>query len=72
MIYTVIEMQNGSVGGNVWSYTDRNEAESKFHSVLASAAVSSVETHAAVLLSEDGKSLANWCYRHAVEEEEQS
>ena len=67
MKYIVIEMQNGVVGSNVWVYEDRNTAESKYHSVLSFAAVSSVENHAAVLLTEDGVSIAHASYKHPVE-----
>lgn len=67
MKFIVIEMQNGTVGANVWTYTDRNSAESKYHSVLAAAATSAVENHAAVLLTEDGVSLAHASYKHPVE-----
>lgn len=69
MKYIVIEMQNGVVGANVWTYDNRNAAESKYHSVLAVAAVSAVENHTAVLLTEDGVSLAHASYKHPVEEE---
>ena len=67
MKFTVIEMQNGIVGGNVWTYDDRNAAESKYHSVLAVAAVSAVENHTAVILTEDGVALAHESYKHPVE-----
>lgn len=69
MKFTVIEMQNGVVGANVWTYTDRNAAESKYHYVLAAAAVSAVENHAAVLLTEDGLALSHASYKHPVEPE---
>lgn len=64
MKYTVIEMQNGIVGENVWTYNDINEAESKYHSVLAVAAVSNVPIHAAVILNETGFSVRYQCYTH--------
>ena len=67
MKFTVIEMQNGIVGANVWTYDDRNAAESKFHSVLAVAATSAVENHAAALLTEDGAPIAHASYKHPAE-----
>lgn len=66
-MYLVIEIQtdaNGSVGNFVWSYEDQNQAEAKYHSVLASAAVSQIPVHAAVILSNDGRALASQSYIH--------
>jgi len=67
MTYTVIELQNGVVGANVWTYDNINAAENKFHSILAAAAISSVETHAAVLLNDTGFCVKHECYTHPVE-----
>lgn len=72
MTYIVLEIQtNGGVTAIVppLSYTDRNAAESKFHTVLATAAVSTVEEHAAVLLTSDGRVVRNECYRHVTQPE---
>ena len=49
------------------AYYDRNEAEAQFHTILAAAAISEVEEHAAVLLTSDGRVLRNECYRHTNE-----
>lgn len=46
--------------------TNQQEAESQFHLILASAAVSNVEVHSAVILTEDGRNVRNECYRHPV------
>lgn len=70
MTYIVIELQtntDGTVGNLVYSYTDRNEAEQKYHLILSSAAVSQLPAHAAVLLTGDGRMLASQCYRHVEE-----
>lgn len=70
MTYIVIELQtntDGTVSNLVYAYTDRNEAEQKYHLVLSSAAVSSLPAHAAVLLTSDGRMLASQCYRHVEE-----
>ena len=64
MKFAVIEIQNGIVGANVWAYDDQNEAESKYHAILSSAAVSQVAVHAAVLVSEEGFPLMHGCYKH--------
>ena len=65
-MYIVIELQtNGGQTANiVTAHADLNSAESQYHSILASAAVSSVEIHAAVLISDEGFPLKNECYKH--------
>ena len=67
MTYIVIETQtNDGITAIVppLTYTDRNEAESKFHNILSFAATSSVEEHTAMLLTSDGRMIRNECYRH--------
>ncbi len=65
--YVVVEIQtssDGTVGNLVSAYDDRNTAESAFHSILASAAVSDKPVHAAVLLTNDGVLRGAESYRH--------
>lgn len=67
MAFIVIELQtnnDGTVGNLVYAFTNRNEAEQKYHLVLSAAAVSALPAHAAVLLTGDGRMLASQCYRH--------
>lgn len=72
--YVVVEIQtnhDGTIGNLVTAYDDRNSAESAFHSILASAAISSLPLHAAVLLTSAGSLLDTRCYDHqSVDEEE--
>ena len=74
MSYIVIETQTNNGTTTIVPpviYTDRNEAESKFHTILAFAATSSVEEHTAMLLTSDGRLVrTSECYRHAVVEPE--
>lgn len=66
-MYIVIELQKnteGVVSNIVTSYNTLAEAESKFYSVLAAAAVSTVPVHSAVIVSEEGFPVANKCYKH--------
>lgn len=68
--YIVIELQNnadGTVGNLVYAYDSRNEAESKYHLILASAAMSQVPIHAAMLAMTDGTLLASHRYIHEPE-----
>lgn len=64
MKYTVIEMQNGVVGANVWTYDNLPDAESKYHSVLAVAAKSAVNKHGAAILNENCYCVKSECYEH--------
>ena len=73
-MYIVIEiqtMQDGSIGNFVFSYDDRNEAEAKMHTVLATAALSSLPRYAAVLLDNNGSRLGGDVYIHESEPEEE-
>lgn len=64
-MYIVIELQkNGDQVANiVTSHSTRQEAEAKYHTILAAAAVSGVEVHSAVMLSDEGFPLRNECYK---------
>lgn len=70
MKYIVIEIQanwDGTVGNIVTSHDTRAEAESKYHYVLAAAAVSNIMKHTAVIMDEEGAVLGSMCYRHEME-----
>lgn len=68
-VYIVIELQidkDGNVANLVNAYTNVNEAESKYHSVLASAAVSNVYRHSASILDDRGVTIKSESFRHTV------
>ena len=67
MAYIVIELQTSSQGQSsniVTAYDSLAQAESKYHTILAAAAVSSVPHHAAVILDHTGMQLAQRCFEH--------
>ena len=68
-MYIVIELQtnNGEVTTLVNQYTDRREAESKFHQILQYAAQSSVDIHSAVMMDETGMGIRQESYRKVTE-----
>lgn len=69
-MFIVIELQSykdGECGNIVTPFTDRNEAESKYHTILSAAAVSTVYKHAAAMLTEEGVRLKSECYIHEPE-----
>ena len=73
MTYLVIELQtaaDGTVAYIVSTYVDRNAAESQFHTILASAAVSQVPTHTAVLITNKGQVIKRETYYHSPVETE--
>lgn len=65
-MFVVIELQeyNDTLQNLVTAHTTLREAESKYHTVLASAAVSSVPVHSAVLLSGNGNVIKHESYSH--------
>lgn len=62
--YNVIEMQNGIVGQNAWSYDNRPDAEVKLYQVLAEVVKSPVAVHTAMLVTDEGFVLDCKCYKH--------
>ena len=71
--YYVVEIQkneNGEFGHNVfWLYDEnadkaRLKGESKYHEVLAAAAVSNLPEHAAIMFSSEGLPIMHQCYKH--------
>ena len=67
MKYLVIEIQKfdgGTMSTISFSYDDINEAEAKYHSILSTAAISSVPIHSAVLLNETGYHIKHESFNH--------
>ena len=65
----VLEIQTtDTVATLVNSYMDRQEAESKYHAILAAAATSKLPKHSAVMLTSDGYYIKSECYEHDTEE----
>lgn len=73
--FYIIEIQqyaDGNYGHIVHFAFDENptkarlKAEAKYHEVLASAAVSELQSHSATLLTADGRAVMNQCYKHEI------
>ena len=67
MKYIVIEMQKtaeGQVSNLVTAHNTLAEAESKFYTILASAAINDVPVHSAIIVSEEGFPVKHQCYKH--------
>lgn len=69
MSYIVIELQttDGVTATITNSYTSKNEAEQKFHNVLAAAAVSNVDIHSASMIDIYGNVIKCESYEHNIE-----
>ena len=66
-MYIVIELQknaDGHVSNIVTEHASLAEAESKYYTVLAAAAVSKIPVHSAIIVSEEGFPVRNQCYKH--------
>ena len=69
-MYVVIELQKMSDEQLLYlvdTFTDINAAESKYHTVLAAAAISSVPQHSAALLTDQGRTIRFEHYEHGTE-----
>ena len=66
-MYIVIELQKnaeGVVSNIITDHVKLEEAESKYHSILASAAVSTIPVHSAIIIAEDGSPVKHAYYKH--------
>lgn len=72
-MFIVIELQTvgGQTANTVQTKATKAEAMSAYHMILASAAVSDIEYHTAVVMDEQGRYLARECYEHLPEVEEE-
>lgn len=70
MVFYVIEIQTGTESGAVipFSFTDRSQAEAKYHSLLSVAAVSQVPKHGAMMFNDDGFVIKSEVYNHIEED----
>lgn len=72
MKYIVMEIQTfdtGAISTPTYAFDERLSAEAKYHSILASAAVSKLPVHACVLMTSDGRPIVNQSYTHPIEPE---
>lgn len=73
-IFEIQQYANGEYGHIVHFAYDadaskaRLKAESKYHEVLAAAAISELQSHAATLITADGRVIMNQCYKHPLVE----
>ena len=66
-MYIVIELQKdakGKVANIVTEHATKAEAESKYHAVLAAAAVSEIPVHSCIIVSEEAFPVEHKFYKH--------
>lgn len=66
-MYTIIELQteNGQTAVvTPITRETRDEAESEWHRIMSTAAMSTVDIHSAVILNEEGQIIKTGCYKH--------
>jgi hypothetical protein len=66
-MYIVVELQTnnaGVVSNIVTSFDTLAEAESKYYTILAAAAISTIPVHSAIIVSEEGFPAKHQCYKH--------
>lgn len=70
-MFTVVELQRNGDTLTVLTdtYSDLNQAKSKYHTVLAYAAISEVDIHAASLLDDEGICILHEAFDHMVFDE---
>lgn len=68
-MFAVIEIQkNGATAAPITTlFTDKEQAYSKYHQVLAAAAISQVPEHSAILVSEEGNYMFHEKFIHEGE-----
>lgn len=72
-MFVVIELQRtgeNTLGTIVTTHIERNDAEQKYHQILAAAAISEIDIHSAVMLNENGQRIKGETYRHNDIQEE--
>lgn len=66
-MYFVIEIQkqkDGVPANIVTSHETKDEADAKYHSILAAAAVSELSIHSAIIVSEEAFPVRHEFYKH--------
>lgn len=65
--YVVLEIQtnaDGTIGSIVTDFDNKLDAENKYHTILAYAAISNLPVHSAVILTNEGRTVKTEVYTH--------
>ena len=71
-MFIVIELQKtgDTVANIVQTYTNQNEADSRFYAIMSAAAISSVPVHSCIVIDEECRIYQTGTYKHNVQTEE--
>ena len=69
IVTEIQKFADGTMTTPSYAYDNRNSADAKYHSILASAAVSALPVHSAIMFTEEGQYLDAQSYRHETQEE---
>ena len=65
--YVVVEIQtnsDGTIGSLITSFDNKLDAENKYHTILAYAAISELPVHSAAILTNEGRLVKTEMYTH--------
>lgn len=69
IVTEIQKFENGQMSTPSYAFDDRNAAEAKYHTILASAAVSALPVHSCIMFTEEGLTLRSECFKHEANEE---
>lgn len=75
IVMEVQKFENGQMSTPTFAYdvpegeTMSPQAEAKYHSILAGAAVSALPVHSCAMLTEEGAFIESKCYKHKAQAE---
>ena len=64
IVTEIQKFADGTMTTPSYAYETINSADAKYHSILASAAVSAVPVHSCIMYTEEGTYLKSECYKH--------
>ncbi len=71
-MFIVIELQKtgDTVANIVQTYTNQNEADSRFYAIMSAAAISTVPVHSCMVIDEECRIYQTGTYKHNAQTEE--
>ncbi len=69
IVTEIQKFADGTMTTPSYAYDNRNSADAKYHAILASAAVSAVPVHSAIMYTDEGLYIESKCYKHESQED---
>lgn len=64
IVTEIQKFENGNITTLSHAFDNINSADSKYHTILASAATSNLPVHSCIMFTEDGNPIKHECYLH--------